>query len=127
MIVNTVAINSILQMVLFAPLAIFFIRVIGGSDTGLKIDYALVAKSVGVFLGIPLGAAIVTRFTLKFLIGREWYEKKFVKWIGPLSLVGLLFTILVLFASQGRQVVHRIVSVIREWLLRLFFISPLLS
>ncbi|KAG2418328.1 hypothetical protein HFD88_001429 [Aspergillus terreus] len=108
-----VAINSILQMVLFAPLAIFFIRVIGGSDGGLTIDYSLAAKSVGVFLGIPLGAAIVTRFTLRFLVSEEWYDKRFLKWIGPLSLIGLLFTILVLFASQGRQVVHQIVSVVR--------------
>ncbi|OJI90231.1 arsenicals resistance [Aspergillus tubingensis] len=108
-----VAINSILQMVLFAPLAIFFIRVIGGANHGLTIDYSLAAKSVGVFLGIPLGAAIVTRFSLRFLISREWYDKHFLKWISPLSLIGLLFTILVLFASQGRHVVHQIVSVIR--------------
>ena len=80
-----VAINSILQMVLFAPLAIFFIQVIGGSDSTFTIDYSLVARSVGVFLGIPLGAAILTRFTLIFLIGKEWYDNKFVKWIGPLS------------------------------------------
>ncbi|GKZ65286.1 hypothetical protein AnigIFM63309_003311 [Aspergillus niger] len=108
-----VAINSILQMVLFAPLATFFIRVIGGVNHGLTIDYSLAAKSVGVFLGIPLGAAIVTRLCLRFLISREWYDKHFLKWISPLSLIGLLFTILVLFASQGQHVVHQIVSVIR--------------
>lgn len=107
-----VAINSILQMVLFAPLAIFFIRVIGGSND-VNIEYSLAAKSVGVFLGIPLGAAIVTRLSLRFLVSKEWYDKKFLAWIGPLSLIGLLFTILVLFAAQGRQVVHQIVSVVR--------------
>lgn len=100
-------------MILFAPLATFFISVIGGSSNTDLIDYSLVAKSVGVFLGIPLGAAILTRLILVVSIGREWYEKKFIKWIGPLSLIGLLFTILVLFASQGRQVVHQIVSVVR--------------
>lgn len=100
-------------MVLFAPLATFFIRVIGGANHGLTIDYSLAAKSVGVFLGIPLGAAIVTRLCLRFLISREWYDKHFLKWISPLSLIGLLFTILVLFASQGQHVVHQIVSVIR--------------
>ncbi|PLN80831.1 putative arsenite efflux transporter ArsB [Aspergillus taichungensis] len=107
-----VAINSILQMVLFAPLAIFFIRVIGGSND-VTIEYSLAAKSVGVFLGIPLGAAIVTRLSLRFLVSKEWYDKKFLAWIGPLSLIGLLFTILVLFAAQGRQVVHQIISVVR--------------
>jgi ACR3 family arsenite transporter len=55
----------------------------------------------------------VTRFGLRNLIGGKWYEKKFLVWISPLSLIGLLFTIIVLFASQGRQVVHQIVSVVR--------------
>lgn len=100
-------------MVLFAPIAILFIRVIGGADDGVTIDYSLAARSVGVFLGIPLGAAIVTRIALTAIIGRKRYEEKFLKWIGPLSLIGLLFTILVLFASQGRRVVHQIVSVVR--------------
>ncbi|KAL4871518.1 hypothetical protein BDV12DRAFT_23534 [Aspergillus spectabilis] len=108
-----VAINSILQMVLFAPLAILFINVIGGSDTGVTIDYSLAAKSVGVFLGIPLGAAILTRFSLRLLISEKWYDTVFLKWLSPWSLIGLLFTILVLFASQGEQVVHQIVSVVR--------------
>ncbi len=107
-----VAINSILQMVLFAPLALLFIIVISRGNN-VDISYSVVAKSVGVFLGIPLGAAIVTRLTLRNAFGPPWYEKRFLKWIGPLSLIGLLFTILVLFASQGRQVIHQIVSVVR--------------
>jgi len=74
-----VAINSILQMVLFAPLALLFIVAISGDPHGYDVDYNFVAKSVGVLL----------------------------------SLIGLLFTILILFASQGRQVVHQIVSVVR--------------
>lgn len=103
-----------LQMVLFAPLAILFIRVMGGTDQAAdSIDYSLAAKSVAVFLGIPLGAATVTRFTLRRLVGRDWYDQRFLAWIGPLSLIGLLFTILVLFASQGEHVLHQIVSVVR--------------
>lgn len=108
-----VAINSILQMVLFAPLALLFIKVIGRSTGDQDVDYSTVAKSVGVFLGIPLGAAIVTRFGLRKLTGPKWYEEVFLKYAAPWSLIGLLFTILVLFASQGRQVVHQIVSVVR--------------
>ncbi|KAK9452451.1 sodium bile acid symporter family-domain-containing protein [Dipodascopsis uninucleata] len=95
-----VAINSILQMVLFAPMAVFFIEVISG-DTA-TFDYSTGAKSVAVFLGIPLGAAVLTRFTLRWVSARC-----------PWSLIGLLFTILVLFASQGHQAVHQIISVIR--------------
>lgn len=100
-------------MVLYAPLAILFIRVIGNSSTTVNASYSTVATSVAVFLGIPLGAAIITRFALRKLASPTWYEQVFLKWIAPWSLIGLLYTILVLFASQGHQVVHQIVSVVR--------------
>ena len=106
-----VAINSVLQIVLFAPLAILFLRVISGEDA--TVSYEVIAKSVAVFLGIPLGTAIITRFTLRKLINPDWYQRVFLRFAAPWSLIGLLFTILVLFASQGDQVVHQIVSVIR--------------
>jgi arsenite transporter len=64
-------------------------------------------------LGIPLGAAILTRFTLRPLLGPEKYERRFIRYIGPLSLIGLLYTIIVLFASQGAHVVRQITSVLR--------------
>lgn len=108
-----VAINSVLQMVLYAPLAILFISVIGRSGKEIHVSYSTVATSVAVFLGIPLGAAILTRFAIRRLAGLKWYDEVFLKWANPWSLVGLLFTILVLFASQGHQVVHQIVSVVR--------------
>ncbi|KAJ5679384.1 hypothetical protein N7462_007628 [Penicillium macrosclerotiorum] len=108
-----VAVNSLLQMVLFAPLAIFFIQVISHSGSQVILSYSTAAKSVAVFLGIPLGAAIVTRITLRKITSPRWYNQVFLKWASPWSLLGLLFTILVLFASQGRQVVHQIVSVVR--------------
>lgn len=106
-----VAVNSILQMVLYAPLAILFVNVIS-HGAGKSASYTVVARSVGVFLGIPLGAAIATRFILR-AINAKWYDQKFIKWIAPWSLIGLLYTILVMFASQGKQVVHQIVSVVR--------------
>ncbi|KAF3482462.1 arsenical-resistance protein [Arthroderma uncinatum] len=108
-----VAINSLLQMILFAPLAVLFIKIIGHSSREVAFSYSTSAKSVGVFLGIPLAAAIITRFSLRNLASPAWYDKTFLKWISPWSLIGLLFTILVLFASQGKQVVHQIVSVVR--------------
>lgn len=107
-----VAVNSILQMVLYAPLAIFFVRIISHSTSTVNVSYTTVSISVGIFLGIPLGAAIITRFGIR-AISKTWYEKVFMVWIAPWSLIGLLYTILVLFASQGRQVVHQIVSVVR--------------
>jgi ACR3 family arsenite transporter len=108
-----VAINSILQIVLFAPLALLFINVISHQKGSQEVQYSTVAKSVAVFLGIPLGAAILTRFSIRKFASPRWYDEVFIKLVAPWSLIGLLFTILVLFASQGRQVVHQIVSVVR--------------
>ena len=99
-------------MVLYAPLAILFVKVISGASNSTEVSYQTVATSVAVFLGIPLGAAIVTRFGIR-AIDAQWYEKTFLKWVAPWSLIGLLYTILVLFASQGHRVVHQIVSVVR--------------
>jgi arsenite transporter len=108
-----VAVNSMLQMVPFAPMAVFFVRIISHETGALDISYTVVATSVAVFLGIPLGAAILTRLSLRRLFGAAWYEAKFQKWVAPWSLVGLLYTIVILFAAQGQQVVHQIVSVVR--------------
>ncbi|KAK4239703.1 arsenical-resistance protein Acr3 [Achaetomium macrosporum] len=110
-----VAVNSLLQIVLFAPLSLLFVRVFNphAHETMGNISYSTVATSVGVFLGIPLGAAILTRLLLLSLLGPDRYRTHFIRFAAPWSLIGLLFTILVLFASQGKQVVHQIVSVVR--------------
>lgn len=110
-----VAINSMLQMVLFAPLAVLFISIIGNSDDEeiRNLSYSLVATSVGIFLGIPLGAAILTRLILRRVGGEKWFDGVFMKFLSPLSLIGLLYTIIVLFAAQGKHVVRQIVSVVR--------------
>lgn len=128
-----VAVNSVLQIVLYAPLALFYLRVVSRSKDSLSVDYSTVAKSVAVFLGIPLAAAFVTRLTLRKLINPTWYETKFLKWISPLALLGLIFTILILFASQGRRVVHQIIAVLRVsapllfYFTLIFFITVVLS
>ncbi|KAL8811483.1 MAG: hypothetical protein Q9223_007520, partial [Gallowayella weberi] len=109
-----VAINSLLQIALFAPLAILFLRVIPSTTTStIPLSYPLVAKSVAVFLGIPLAAAILTRLTLRTLISPSWYTTTFLPFLSPFSLLGLLFTILILFASQATHVSHQIISVVR--------------
>ncbi|KAF7556874.1 hypothetical protein G7Z17_g1137 [Cylindrodendrum hubeiense] len=108
-----VAINSILQMALYAPMSVFFIRIISGETGATDVSYSVVARSVAVFLGIPLGAAVITRFSLRAMLGSDWYERIFLRFASPWSLIGLLYTILVLFASQGHQVVHQVVSVVR--------------
>jgi len=64
-------------------------------------------------VGIPLGAAAVTRLILIRVMGSQNYKRRFIDWIAPLSLIGLLFTIIILFASQGRNVVNQIILVVR--------------
>lgn len=128
-----VAINSVLQMVLYAPLALFYLRIVSHSADSISVDYPTVAKSVAVFLGIPLGAAFATRLTLRKFINPTWYETRFLKWINPLSLLGLIFTILILFASQGHRVVHQVISVLRVaaplifYFALVFFLTVMLS
>jgi ACR3 family arsenite transporter len=110
-----VAFNSILQIVLFAPMATFYVEVVsrdpgprGGGDL-----YRESAASVAVFLGIPLAAAVLTRLGLLRLLGEYKYQHYFIRGIAPWSLIGLLYTIVVLFASQGIHVVEQITSVLR--------------
>ncbi|KAF2758813.1 arsenical-resistance protein ACR3 [Pseudovirgaria hyperparasitica] len=109
-----VAANSILQIVLFAPFAVFYIRVVSHSRSAVTVSYDRVATSVAVFLGIPLAAAVLTRFVLLRILGSEAaYQRRFIRYIAPFSLLGLLYTIAVLFASQGAHVVGQITSVLR--------------
>ncbi|KAM0790073.1 hypothetical protein ACM66B_005401 [Microbotryomycetes sp. NB124-2] len=112
-----VAVNSILQIVLYSPLAILFIDVIGPSRTdsssGVNFSYDTVARSVAAFLGIPLGAALVTRGLFYALKKQEFFHKTFLPIISPLSLISLLFTTLIIFAAQGKQVVRSITDVLR--------------
>jgi len=108
-----VAFNSTLQIVLFAPLAVFYIKIVSRDSDAVSVDYSTVARSVAVFLGIPLAAAVITRVGLRRAVGERNYQMWFIRLIAPWSLIGLIFTIIVLFASQGEQVVTQITSVLR--------------
>ncbi|KAK3383752.1 sodium bile acid symporter family-domain-containing protein [Lasiosphaeria ovina] len=109
-----VAVNSLLQMVLFAPVSLLFLRVFSPpSSPKIEISYSTVATSVAVFLGIPLGAAMLTRLVLLRVLGWQRYESVFLRAAAPWSLIGLLFTITVLFASQGARVAAQAVGVVR--------------
>jgi ACR3 family arsenite transporter len=66
-----------------------------------------------IFLGIPLLAGYLSRRIGERTRSREWYEARFLPRIGPWALYGLLFTIVVLFALQGRTITSRPADVIR--------------
>ena len=112
-----VAINSVIQVLIFAVLAWFYLSVLPGwlgmNQTSLDISMWQIAKSVLIFLGIPLVAGYLTRRYGERARGREWYEKTFLPKIGPWALYGLLFTIVILFALQGDQITSRPLDVVR--------------
>lgn len=106
-----VAINSVIQVLIFAVLGWFYLSVLPGwlglNQTELNISTWQIAKSVLIFLGIPLVAGYLTRKYGEKARGRDWYEKTFIPRIGPWALYGLLFTIVILFALQGDQIASR--------------------
>jgi len=86
-----VIINSILQIILYSPMSLFFINVISGQNT-LTLQYGKTAIAVCIYLGIPLAAGVVTRFGMILLLGKKKFETSFLPYFGPLALIGLLYT-----------------------------------
>jgi ACR3 family arsenite transporter len=86
-----VIINSLLQIVLYSPMSLFFVNIISG-ETALKLDYSHTAIAVCIYLGIPLAAGVITRFGVIALIGKHRFDQKFMPYFGPLALIGLLYT-----------------------------------
>lgn len=113
-----VALNSVFQVVAFGLLGWFYLdllpRWLGlGDGRGLDVPVRHIALNVVVFLGIPLLAGFLTRRIGERKLGRETYEATFLPKIGPWALYGLLFTIVVLFALQGRAVTSQPLDVVR--------------
>jgi arsenical-resistance protein len=112
-----VALNSIFQVLMFAVLGWFYLSVLPGwlglEQANIATSPWQIAKSVLVFLGIPLLAGYLSRRWGERAKGRAWYESTFLPRIGPWALYGLLFTIVVLFALQGDQIISRPLDVAR--------------
>jgi ACR3 family arsenite transporter len=112
-----VAVNSLFQIVMYSVLGWFYLSVLPGwlglDTAGLDISLWDIAKSVLIFLGLPLAAGFLTRTVLERRRGTHWYEGRFLPRIGPVALYGLLFTIVVLFALQGEQITSRPLDVVQ--------------
>ena len=112
-----VALNSIFQVLTYSLLGYLFLTVVpgwlGGSTAALDVSMLDIARSVVIFLGIPLLAGYWTRRTLVRRRGAGWYEQKFLPRIGPTALVGLLYTIVLMFAMQGDRILDRPADVLR--------------
>ncbi len=112
-----VALNSLFQVAMFAVLGWFYLSVLPGwlglEQTTIRTSPWHIAKSVLIFLGIPLLAGYLSRRLGEKTKGRRWYEATYLPKIGPWALYGLLFTIVILFALQGDQITHRPLDVAR--------------
>ncbi|GEE03012.1 putative arsenic-transport integral membrane protein ArsC [Gordonia spumicola] len=112
-----VALNSVFQVVMFAVLGWFYLSILPGwlglEQTTISTSPWQIAKSVLIFLGIPLLAGYLSRRIGEKTKGRDWYEGKFLPKVVPWALYGLLFTIVILFALQGEQITSRPWDVVR--------------
>jgi arsenite transporter len=112
-----VALNSVFQILTYSVLGWLFLTVVpnwlGSDSTALHVSMWQIAKSVLIFLGIPLLAGYLTRRTLVARHGESWYDNRFIPRVGPTALLGLLYTIVLMFAMQGTRILQLPVDVLR--------------
>ncbi len=112
-----VALNSVFQIIMYSPLAYFYLMIVpswlGFEGTTVDVTMWDIAKSVLIFLGIPLAAGVITRFYFLRRKGREWYETELMPRLGPTAMIGLLFTIVVMFSMQGDRILAQPLDVLK--------------
>ena len=122
-----IGINSLLQVFFFSLYAYFYLAVLaplfGVEGLDLNITVLEIAKTVGIYLGIPFALAVMSRFLLKNILGDKWFNQKFIPAISPITLIALIFTIIIMFSLKGEMIISLPIDVLRIALpLVIFFI-----
>ena len=139
--VGLVALNAIFQVLFYAVYIYLFVTVALNAfglakNVNVNISMWEAAKTVFIFLGIPFLAGVITRYTVMAAKGKAWLEQVLIPKIAPITLIALLFTIIVMFATQGNKIIVSPLDVLiiavpmtiyffAKWLVSFFLASKL--